>query len=297
MKSMKRSYLNAALLFLLVPWDSYGQDGLKVYISADMEGVGGVSTSLQASTSGREYEKFRRLMTLEVNAAIEGAYNAGATEVLVSDSHGNAQNIDVELLDSRAKLIRAWPRPLGMVTDVDESFDAVVFVGFHAREGDPGVLAHTFSGKMELELNGQIVSEASFSAAIAGHFGVPVVFVSGDQVITSDARRQLGPIEVAVVKEAIGFHAATMLHPEEARRLIRTGVERGINRRDGIKPFAMEEPVTLEVRWEQPVMADIVSLMRGAERLNGRTTTFTGKDMIEVTEFLEVIHHIRPPSQ
>ena len=297
MKSMKRSCLTAALLFLLVPWDSYGQDGLKVYISADMEGVGGVSTSLQASTSGREYEKFRRLMTLEVNAAIEGAYNAGATEVLVSDSHGNAQNIDVELLDSRAKLIRAWPRPLGMVTDVDESFDAVVFVGFHAREGDPGVLAHTFSGKMELELNGQIVSEASFSAAIAGHFGVPVVFVSGDQVITSDARRQLGPIEVAVVKEAIGFHAATMLHPEEARRLIRTGVERGINRRDGIKPFAMEEPVTLEVRWEQPVMADIVSLMRGAERLNGRTTTFTGKDMIEVTEFLEVIHHIRPPSQ
>ena len=293
---MKQSYLFVTLVFLLLLRSSNGQNTLKVYISADMEGIGGVSTSLQASPSGREYEKFRRLMTLEVNAAIEGAFNAGAVEVLVSDSHGNAQNLDVELLDSRAKLIRAWPRPLGMVHRIDESFDAVVFVGFHAREGDPGVLAHTFTGSVELGLNDQIVSEATFSAAVAGHFGVPVVFVSGDQVITSDVQRQLGPVEIVVVKEAIGFHAATMLHPEKARRLIRLGVERGINRRDTLQPFTMKEPVTLELSWEQPVMAEIVSLIRGVKRINGFTTTFTGKDMIEIAEFFEVIHHIRSPS-
>lgn len=297
MKSLLTSYLALPFLFVLLSRGADGQESLKIYISADMEGVGGVSTRRQSSPSGAEYEKFRRLMTLEVNAAVDGAFDAGASEVLVSDSHGNAENLDIELLDSRAQLIRAWPRPLGMVHGVDASFDAVVFIGFHAREGDAGVLAHTFIGNVAMKLNGQLVSEASFSAAIAGHFGVPVVFLSGDQVITSDARRQLGPIEVAVVKEAIGYHAAKMLHPQEVRRLIRVGVERGIKQRDNVVPFAMDGPVTLEMRWEQPVMAEIVSLMKGAERLDGMTTTFTGKDMIEVAEFFEVIHHIRPPGQ
>lgn len=290
-----RSCLAIAVLLLFLSAGSYGQEDLRIYISADMEGVGGVSTHRQVAPAGSEYQKFRRLMTLEVNAAIEGAYRAGATEVLVSDSHGGAQNIDVELLDSRAKLIRAWPRALGMVHGIDESFDAAVFVGYHAREGDVGVLAHTFTENLVMQLNDEIASEATFAGAIAGHFGVPVVFVSGDQVITRDVRRQFGPIEVAVVKEAYGQFAAKMLHPEEARRLISIGVERGINNRSNISPYVLKTPVILELRWEEPVMAEIVSLMRGAERLNGITTTFTGVDMIEVAEFFEVIHHIRPP--
>ena len=205
---MKKIVSAIAVLFLCVSDGAFAQESLKVYISADMEGIAGVSTRMQVSSSGREYEKFRRLMTLEVNAAIEGAFAAGATEVLVSDSHGSAQNIDVELLDSRVRLIRGWPRALGMVHGVDETFDAVVFVGFHAREGDgPGILAHTFSGEVDISLNGELVSEASFSAAVAGHFGVPVVFLSGDQIIGRDIRRQLGPVETVAVKEAIGFFA------------------------------------------------------------------------------------------
>jgi D-amino peptidase len=122
---------------------------LKVYISADMEGIGGVSTwDVQAEAKGREYEKFRRLMTLEVNAAVESAFDAGATEVLVSDSHGDAQNIDVELLDKRARLIRSWPRPLGMMQGIDRTFAADALIGYHAAEGSsPGVLAHTFTGR------------------------------------------------------------------------------------------------------------------------------------------------------
>jgi D-amino peptidase len=292
----KIAYAIAALL-VGAPQVAHAQTSLKVLISADMEGIGGVISSMQASTSGREYEKFRRLMTQEVNAAVEGAYAAGATEVLVVDSHGNAQNLDVELLDPRARLTRGWPRALGMVHGVDSSFDAVVFIGFHAKEGDgPGVLAHTFTGAVDLDLNGEAVSEGSFAAAIAGHFGVPVVFVSGDQTITSDLRRQLGPLETVVVKEAIGFHAATSLHPEEARRRIAAGVERGVRQRADVSPYLMDGPVTLQLRWENPVMTEVVSLMQGAERVDGRTNRFTGADMIEVAEFFEVIHHIRPPS-
>src|SRR5258708_38220708 len=146
---------------------------LKVYISADMEGIGGVDTwSIQASAPGREYDKFRRLMTLEVNAAITGAFDAGAAEVLVSDSHGDAQNIDVELLDKRTRLVRAWPRPLSMMQGIDKSFDAVVFVGYHASEGQPSaILSHTFSGREEIKLNGTVVPEAGFKRRHRGRGG------------------------------------------------------------------------------------------------------------------------------
>src|SRR4051794_7226782 len=150
-----------------------------------MEGIGGVSTwDVQAEAKGREYEKFRRLMTLEVNAAVEAAFDAGATEVLVSDSQGDAQSIDVELLDKRARLIRSWPRPLGMMQGIDQTFAAAALIGYHAAEGSSsGVLAHTFTGRVSVALNGTAVPEAGISAAIAGEFGVPIVLFSGDQVI------------------------------------------------------------------------------------------------------------------
>ena len=269
--------------------------GLKVLVSADMEGVGGVSTwSVQAGSKGREYEKFRVLMTKEVNAAIEGAFAAGATEVLVGDSHGDAQNIDVELLDRRARLIRAWPRPLGMMQGIDGSFGAVVFVGYHAAEGRPAAtLSHSFSGTLEVELDGVPVPEAGFNAAIAGDFGVPVVFLSGDQTICDDAKKLIGPIETAVVKEASGFYSATMIHPEEAQRLIREGVKRGVERRRDIKPYRIAHPVTLRIRYNSVVEAEVVAMLPGVERPAGNVVVFRGRDMVEVSKFFEAISNIR----
>ncbi len=269
--------------------------GLKVLISADMEGVGGVSTwSVQAGSKGREYEKFRVLMTKEVNAAIEGAYDAGATEVVVGDAHGDAQNIDVELLDRRVRLIRAWPRPLGMMQGVDASFGAVVFVGYHAAEGRaPATLSHSFSGTIEVELDGVPVPEAGFNAAIAGDFGVPVVFLSGDQTICADAKKLLGPIETAAVKEATGFYSASMMHPEEAQKLIREGVRRGVERRREIKPYRIAHPVTLRIRYNAVVEAEVVAMLPGVERPAGNVIEFRGRDMVEVSKFFEAISNIR----
>jgi D-amino peptidase len=268
---------------------------LKVFISADMEGVGGVSTwSVQASSKGREYEKFRQLMTREVNAAIEGAFQAGATEVLVGDSHGDAQNIDVELLDKRVRLIRAWPRPLGMMQGIDSTFGAAVFVGYHAAEGrENATLSHSFSGTIEVALDGVTVPEAGFNAAIAGDFGVPVVFLSGDQTICADARKLLGPIETAAVKDATGFYSATMMHPEEAQRLIREGVRRGVERRREIKPYKIAHPVRLQVRFNEIVNAEVVAMLPGVERPAGNVIVFQGRDMVEVSKFFEAISNIR----
>jgi D-amino peptidase len=285
----------ASLLALLPAFTSAAakqREELKVYISVDMEGIGGVSTwKVQAGSEGREFEKFTRLMTLEVNAAIAGAFDAGATEVLVADSHGDAQNLDVELLDERARLIRAWPRPLGMAQGIDETTAAAIFVGYHAGQDSPAAtLAHTILGDgFKVKLNGTEVPEAGLAAAIAGDFGVPVVFLSGDQTIGEQARRLLGPIETVAVKQASGFHAATMLHPEECRRLIRKGVKRGIERRASLQPYEVARPVELEITFTTTVNAELAAYLPGVERLSGDRVRFTAKDMTEASKFLEAV--------
>lgn len=266
---------------------------LKVYISADMEGVGGVSTwSKQSDPKGADYGVFRRLMTLEVNAAIAGAYDAGATEVLVSDSHWDGQNIDPELLDGRVQLVRAWPRPLGMMQGIDATFAAVVFVGYHASEGQANaILAHTDSSVRfsDVKLNGISVPEAGMNAAIAGEFGVPVVFLSGDQTIGQEATRLLGPIETAVVKTAGGFYSATMLNPEKCRQLIREGVRRGVEKRKQLKPYKLTRPVKLEVQFKHTVDAEIAAYFRGVERPRGNVIIYTADDMLDASRFFQAI--------
>lgn len=293
---MKKAVWFCLFTLLAVNLAAAQEKKLKVYISADMEGIGGVSTwSVQALPKGREYEQFRRLMTQEVNAAIAGAFDAGATEVLVSDSHGDAQNIDVELLDKRARLVRAWPRPLGMMQGIDDSFGAVVFIGYHAADGEANaVLAHTFTGRMAVKLNGTTVPEAGFNAAIAGDFGVPVVFLSGDQTICADAKRMLGPIETAAVKQAGGFASATMMHPEESQRLIRAGVKRGVERRGELKPYRLSHPVKLEIEFQDTVNAELASYLPNVDRPRGNTVVFSARDMVEASKFLEVVSNLHP---
>jgi D-amino peptidase len=202
---------------------------------------------------------------------------------------------DVELLDKRARLVRAWPRPLQMMQGIDDSFDAVLFVGYHASEGQPSaILSHTFSGREEIKLNGTTVPEAGFNAAIAGEFGVPVVFLSGDQTMAAEAKRLLGPVETAVVKEATGFYSATMMHPEEAQHLIKEGALRGIKRRKEITPYKLAHPVKMEVAYKDTVTAEVVSYLPGVERPQGNAIVFTGSDMIAVSKFHSAISFIHP---
>jgi D-amino peptidase len=291
---MRIRRLSIGLLLLAIS-TSAQQKPVKVFISADMEGIGGVVSDDQTSSKGGEYEEFRTLMTREVNAAIAGAYDAGAGEVLVTDSHGDHQNIDVTLLDPRADLVRGSPSPLGMMQGLDSSFAAAVFIGFHAGEGTAdAVLSHTFDGRMTIKLNGMPVSEGGFDAAIAGDFGVPVVFLSGDQTSCQQIKDLLGPIETVAVKQAFGFYAARMMAPEKSQALIRAGVKKALERRDEIKPFKLAHPVDVQIRFKNVVDAEVVSYLPGVKRLDGNLIEFSATDMAEASRFQRAIGYIKP---
>ena len=294
---IKRSSVIMAFFLLLILFLSLfalpqpRPDKLKVYISADIEGVGGVVSGMQTSSEGEEYQRFRRFMTQEVNAAIEGAFAAGATEIVVSDSHGSGQNILIEELHKEVKLIRDWPRPLIMMEGIDETFDAVFLIGYHAKEGSKdATLAHTISGSriFDIKLNGISVPEAGFNAAVAGHFGVPVVLISGDQTIISQAKELLGDVEGVVVKEGMGTIAKT-IHPEKSQKLIKEGAVKALKRLNDFQPLKLQTPVTLEITFKNEVYASLVGMLPGVRQLDGRTISFTGKDMVEVSKFVSAV--------
>jgi D-amino peptidase len=286
------------LAALLLPSSAaWSQEGLKVYISADMEGVTGVVTGEQLGPDGFEYQKAREWLTLEVNAAILAAQAAGATEIVVSDSHGNMQNILPDLLPPGVKLVRSSPRPLSMMQGIDESFDAVLLIGYHTSTTNPrGVRAHTFSSGTftAVRLNGVAVPEAVFSAAISGHFGVPVVMISGDDAAVEEARRHLGDLEGAVLKWTYGFHSALMVTPQEGREIIGQTVGAALGRLDQFRPFRLEGPVRLEVRLKNYMAAELLSYLPGVDRVDSHTIGFTGEDILEVSRFLAFMTRYRP---
>lgn len=268
-----------------------GNEGLKVYISADMEGVAGAVTDEQLGPDGFEYQRFREFMTAEVNACIEAARAAGATEFLVSDSHGNGQNLLIEKMPDDVMIVRSWPRELGMMEGIDDSFDAVIFVGYHAStENSRGVRAHTMSSAnvTGLRINGISMSEGSMNAAIAGDFGVPVVMVSGDDVAVAENQVIVGDIEGAVVKWAKGFHSAQTLTPAAAREVIRTRTKAALDRIDDFKPYVLEGPLQVDLSLKHYRPVELLAYLPNIERINSHTLRYVAKDMTDVSRFLRV---------
>jgi D-amino peptidase len=266
--------------------------GHKIYISADMEGVVGAVTGEQLSPGGFEYEKFRGFMTAEVNAAIDAGRAAGATEFLISDSHGNGQNLLIEQLPDDVMVIRSWPRELSMMAGIDESFDGVIFLGYHASTGNTrGVRAHTNSSASitGLRLNGIEMTEGSINAAIAGHFGVPVIMVSGDDVAVAENQVLIGDIEGAVVKWAMGFHSARTLTPEAGYEEIRTRTMSAINRIEDFTPYVLDTPIELELSLKNYRPVELLAYLPNVERLNSHTIRYVGQDMIEISNFLNFV--------
>ena len=265
---------------------------LKVYISADMEGVGGVVTPYQVDRKQDEWGRFRKFMTQEVLAAIEGAREAGASQFVVSDSHGSMENLLIEDLPEGTRLVRARPRPLGMMEGLDASFGAVVFIGYHASaDTELAVMAHTYRGAMgirDLRVNGVSVPEGGWNAAIAGHFGVPIAAISGDQAVCRQVSDLVGRIETAVVKQAGGIYTATVMPPVESQRLIRERVKAGIARLPSLKPYVVKTPVNVEIDMGTTADAEIWSWMPGFERARN-AVRYTAKDMLEAARIFGVI--------
>lgn len=294
---MRRLFLAAFVLMALATSAAAQEKKLKVFISVDMEGVVGAVTGEQLGPAGFEYQRFREFMTNETLAAIEAARRAGATEIVVADSHGNGQNLLIERFPKDVTIIRAWPRPQAMMEGIDATFDAAILLAYHAStHSSRGVRAHTFSSATlaGVSVNGTPASEALLSAAIAGHYGVPVVAISGDQAAVEEAQTQIGPVEGAIVKWDIGFHSARTLTPEAAYERIAAAVTRGLARRAELKPFRVPGPVTFELRFKNYRPAEVLALLPVVERTGSHTVRFVAKDILEVTRFLQFITHYEP---
>ncbi|VUX55575.1 D-aminopeptidase [uncultured Woeseiaceae bacterium] len=272
------------------------QDGLKIYISADMEGVVGAVTDAQLGPDGFEYERFRQFMTNEVNAAIDAARAAGANEFVISDSHGNGQNLLIDQLPVDVTIVRSWPREHSMMAGIDETFDGVIFLGYHASTNNTrGVRAHTMSSAniTSLRLNGMTMTEGSMNAAIAGHFGVPVIMVSGDDIAVAENQVIIGDIEGAVVKWASGFHSARTLTPEAAYEVIRTRTKSAIDRIDDFEPYVLATPIELELSLKHYQPVELLAYLSNVEKVNSHTIRFIGDDITEVSNFLTVVTSYR----
>ncbi len=264
----------------------------KIFISADLEGVVGAVTGEQLGPGGFEYNRFREFMTAEVNAAIKAARAAGATEILVADSHGNGQNLLIEKLPKDVKLIRSWPRPLGMMEGIDSSFDGVIFTGYHSSTDNlEGVRAHTFSSARltSVKINGKVMSEGSWNAAVAGEFGVPVIMIAGDDAAVNEVKALIGNAEGAIVKESISFHSAKSLHPDAAYDLIAEKTSYAVKNIKKYKPYKIKGPLTVSVSFKHYQPSQILSYLKMFKRTDSHTIEFKAKNMIEASHIMRVV--------
>lgn len=270
---------------------------MRIYISVDMEGVAGVVHEDQTDPidprHAGEYNRFRRLMTAEANAAIEGALDAGAERVLVNDSHWLMMNLLAEELNPAAELLSGGPKARSMVEGVEAGFDAAMFVGYHARAGvGQAIIDHTYTSIVhEARLNGRPVGELAINAALAGTYDVPVALVSGDQALAAEARELLGPsVETVVVKHAVGRFAARSVAPSVACRLIREGAAAALRRAHA--PFRLPAPIRLEVDFALTQMADMAELAPGSVRVGGRTVAYSHDDYREVFRAWRALYNL-----
>lgn len=296
MNTSSRTAICFALIFSFTSAAWSQDEGRRIYISADMEGVVGAVTGEQLGPDGFEYERFREFMTAEVNSAIEAARASGATEFLISDSHGNGQNLLLERLPDDVMVIRSWPRSLSMMAGIDESFDGVIFLGYHASTANMhGVRAHTMSSAniTGLRLNGIEMTEGGLNAAIAGHFGVPVIMVSGDDVAVAENQGLIGDIEGAVVKYAKGFHSAQTLTPNAAYEVIRSRTTSAMNRIDDFKPYVLKTPIELELSLKHYQPVELLDYLPNVTKIDSHIIRFVGKDMIEISDFLTFVEEYR----
>ena len=288
----------AVVFLVFVP--ASAQRPLKIFISVDMEGITGVvqPAQLGPGPDGWEYARAREWMTAEARAAIEGAKAAGATEFLVADSHGNMQNLLIDQLPEDVRIVRGSPRPLSMMQGIDGTFAGVVFIGYHASEyGLEAVRGHTMSSArlLHVKINGTEVGEGVWNAAIAGSFGVPVVFISGDRAAVEQFRKTVPSAEGVIVKEGLGYHAAVTTTPARGQRLIREGVERAVRRVGEMKPHVVRTPLELEVGFKLTLDAERISYIPGLKRVDAHAVAGSLPDMTAASKLLQIVSSLSPP--
>ena len=272
----------------------------KIFISVDMEGITGVVQPAQLGPEGFEYQRAREWMTGEVNAAIAGIRAAGPADIVVCDSHGNGQSVLIDQLPEDVRIVRGFPRPMEMMQGIDESFAAAVFIGYHASEWTANaVRGHTISSArlLGVKLNGAEVSEGIYNAALAGQFGVPVAFVSGDRLAVTQLQQVAPAAEGAIVKEPYGYHSALTVTPARGQAMIRDGLTRAMAKltASSLQPYRLTSPIALEVGFKLTIDAERAAFVPGLARSDAHSVKGTFRDMTEITKLLQVLTSLELP--
>jgi D-amino peptidase len=272
----------------------------RVFISVDMEGITGVVQPAQLGPEGFEYQRAREWMTGEVNAAIAGIRDAGPAEIVVADSHGNGQSVLIDKLPDDVRIVRGFPRPLEMMQGIDDSFAAAVFIGYHASEWTANaVRGHTISSArlLGVKLNGTEMSEGMYNAALAGQYGVPVAFVSGDRLAVSQLQQVAPAAEGAIVKEPYGYHSALTVTPARGQAMIHEGLRRAMAKlgAGSLQPYRLTAPIALEVGFKLTIDAERAAFVPGLTRSDAHSVKGTFRDMTEITRLLQVLTSLELP--
>ncbi|MCX4967571.1 M55 family metallopeptidase [Streptomyces sp. NBC_00654] len=258
---------------------------MKILISVDIEGVSGIVHPTETNPDRYDFERGRALMTAEANAVVAGVLDAEpSAEVLVADAHGTYRSLLPEELDRRVRLVRGKPRPFGMLGGLDEDTDAVFLIGYHARAGGgPGVLSHSMSDDiLDVRVAGRSLGEIGLNTAMAGHLGVPVVLLSGDDAACAELLALVPAAATVPVKQALGQAAAVTLHPEVARERLREAAAEAVRRTVPVPPLTIAGPLDVEIDLHNPSTADLATLVPGVSRAEGsRTVTFTAADFAD----------------
>jgi D-amino peptidase len=264
---------------------------MKVHISADMEGIATLSHDEQTGSKGFDYQRMREIMTGEVQAAIEGAKKGGAEKILVCDAHDKGRNLLIERLDDDVEVIQGNPYELGMIAGISREFDAAFQIGYHSmRHTHAGVIGHTYTYNVtKLKMNGTVLGESGLGAVLAGHFGVPLVFVSGDAHAIKQARELIKNVVGVPTKEGVGLWGVRTLTPKHACEMIRKGAKEAVSKIDDIRPVVMKKPIMMEVELESPLMAQYASQVPLVKRADIRTVSYKAKDAVDAFSVFEVI--------
>ena len=258
---------------------------MRIFMSVDMEGITGVAHGAALNTDGLDYMRFRKMMTADVNAAVEGAIKAGVEEVVVGDAHGTMTNILIEELHDKARLISGSNKTLCQMGGIEDyDFDGVMFVGYHGGEGSRGVVNHTVMGVAvtQITVNGKWVGETTLNAGVAGHFGLPVILVTGDDVVTAEATQNLDHPEIAVVKKAKDRFCADCLPPKRSHELIRESAFRAVERlKNGeFKPYKVTAPINIEITFKTTPEVTFCSLFPTIQAIGTKTVRITADDYV-----------------
>jgi len=279
------------IAFFVVLNLSARQTTLKIFISVDMEGIGGIGTPKMVSSNGKDYATGRKLMTEEVNAVVEAIFEFGSANILVNDSHGDMQNLLHLELDPRVKYIQSNIKPLGMVQGLNDTFDAAIFIGYHARAGtENAFLAHTGSGSVKgLWLNGIEVGEGGLNATFAGEFGVPVIVASGDAAFAEQFADLTGARTVAT-KTAIGSQVAELIHPSRVLEMLKSATNDALQDLENTRVYSTSNPVVVRMRFSSTTRADIVQAIPGTRRIDGYTVEIEAKTMDEAYPLIRLMY-------